>query len=192
MNKNLEKAVRIIKRGGIVIFPTDTAFGIGCRIDDDMAVKKIFAIKKRSTDNALLVLVDSTEMAEKYVEIPGDVREKLINKYWPGGLTIFLPCKQNMVPPLVRANSKVLAVRWPNHKEIEEVIKAVGVPIIATSANISGEPTPYSLDEVDKILCNHVDYIMKGDCTYKKESTIIDTTVSPWEIIREGAVKLNL
>lgn len=192
MNEDLEKAVEILKNGGIVIFPTDTAFGIGCRIDDEKAVKRVFEIKKRPYNAALLVLVDSVKMAERYVEIPKDARDKLVNKYWPGGLSLFFKCKQEKVPDIVRADSHVLAVRWPNHKIIEEVIRQVGVPIIATSANISGEPTPYSLTEVNRALLNQVDYVMRGECTYKKESTIIDTTVNPWNIVRYGTIKVEL
>lgn len=192
MSKNLEDAIRILRGGGIVIFPTDTAFGIGCRMDDEKAVKKVFEIKKRPFKEALLVLVDSIKMAEKYVEIPDDVRDKLVNKYWPGGLTLFFKCKQRKVPVIVRAGSNVLAVRWPDHKMIERVIRRVGVPIIATSANISGETTPYSLAEVNPVLLRQVNYVMKGECTYKKESTIIDTTVKPWNVIRYGAIEVEL
>ncbi len=189
---NVKEAVDVFKNGGIVIFPTDTAYGIGCRMDNEISVKRIFEIKKRSLGNALLILVDSVKMAEEYVEIPEGVKERLISKYWPGGLSLFLKCKPGKVPGVVTANTPILAVRWPDHNEIEEVIHEVGVPIIATSANISGEETPYSLDQVNKALLEQVDYVMSGECTYKKESTIVDTTVSPWKIVRQGAVKVYL
>lgn len=191
MNKDLKKAADILKKGGVVIFPTDTAFGIGARFDDEKAVRRVFEIKKRSFDNALLVLVDSIKMAEKYVVIPDDVKVKLVLKYWPGGLSLFFRTKPGQVSKIVTADTPILAVRWPNHKEMERVIKKVGVPIIATSANISGRTTPYSLDEVDKKVTEQVDYVLSGECTYKKESTIIDTTVKPWKIIREGVVRVE-
>lgn len=192
MSKNSIRAIEVFNKGGIVIFPTDTAYGIGCRMDNETSVRRVFEIKKRSLDNALLVLVNSLEMAEKYVEIPQDVREKLVNKYWPGGLSIFLNTKPGKVPGIVTANSSVLAVRWPDHKIIEKIISGVGVPIIATSANISGGQTPYSLNEVDSKLLEKVDFVLEGECTYKKESTIIDCTVEPWKIIRQGAVQLEI
>lgn len=188
---NTQKAIEVLKNGGVVIFPTDTAYGIGCRMDDETAVKRVFDIKKRLLDNALLVLVDSIEMAEKYVMF---YHRSLIfvKKYWPGGLTVFLPCKKELVPSIVRAGADILAVRFPKHKIIEQIIHEVGVPIIATSANISGESTPYSLDQVDKKLIDQVDYVMDGECTYKQESTIVDCTVNPWKIVRSGAVEIEL
>lgn len=190
-NTNTEKAIETLKSGGIVIFPTDTAVGIGCRMDDEKAVRRVFEIKKRAFDNALLVLVDSIGMAEEYVEIPDDVRKKLVEKYWPGGLSLFLKTKPGKVPGIVTAGTNVLAVRWPKHKAMEEIIREVGVPIIATSANISGDVTPYSLEQVDKTILDQADYVMEGECTYKQESTIIDLTVKPWKVVREGAVKVE-
>src|SRR3989344_5543655 len=130
-----QKVIEIFKRGGVVVFPTDTAFGIGCRMDDEKAVKRIFDIKQRARSEALLVLVESVRMAEKYVEIPAEAREKLINKHWPGGLSIFLKTKPGKVLGIVTANTDILAVRWPRHKIIEKMIREVKVPIIATSAN---------------------------------------------------------
>lgn len=183
---NIEETIDVLRKGGVAIFPTDTAFGIGCRMDNVDAVKRIFEIKQRSLDNAVLVLVDSIEMAEEYVEIPQDVKTKLVKRYWPGGLSIFFKCKEGKVPGVVTANTQVLAIRWPDHKVMEQVIKEVGVPIVATSANRSGEATPYTLEELDEGVVEQVDTVLKGECTFKKESTIIDTTVTPWKTIRMG------
>lgn len=187
-----QKAIKIFKEGGVVIFPTDTAFGIGCRMDDKKAVERIFNIKRRAYSEALLVLVDSIEMAQEYVEIPAEAREKLVNKYWPGGLSIFFKTKNGKVPGVVTANSNILAVRWPKHKDMEEIIRQVGVPIIATSANRSGEATPYKLKDVDQEILKQADAVLMGECTYEKESTIVDTTIKPWKFIRHGAVEVKL
>src|SRR5690348_10879973 len=100
---DVAKAIEVLKDGGIVIFPTDTAFGIGCRIDDEDAVKRLFTIRKRPETKAVPVLVSSLHMAQKYVqEVPQDVIEKLIKPFWPGALTIVLSCKKEMIPDLVR------------------------------------------------------------------------------------------
>ena len=189
---NTQKAVNIIKNGGIIIFPTDTAYGIGCRIDKEDAVDRIFKIKERSKKNPLLVLVDSIKMAEEYVEIPSEVRHKLLDVYWPGGLSVFFKTKKNKVLGIVTANKPVLAIRLPRHKVLQEVIHTVGVPIVATSANKSGEATPYAVDSIDADTKRQVDMVLDGECTYKKESTIIDATINPWKIVREGAVKVKL
>lgn len=188
---NTQKAIQLFREGKVGIFPTDTAFGIGCRMDDSAAVERVFEAKQRARDNALLVLVDSLKMAEKYVEVPDDVREKLIDTHWPGGLSIFFKTKPGMVLPIVTANTNVLAIRLPDHKGIEHIIHEVGVPIIATSANKSGGVTPYTMEEIDSEMLERVDFVLAGECTYKTESTIIDTTVTPWKTIREGAVKLS-
>ena len=189
--KNIEKAIKILKEGGIVIFPTDTAYGIGCRIDAVESVKKVFDIKKRDYSKALLALVDSMEMAKEYVSIPKSIREKVLNVYWPGGLTVFLKCNLEKVPSIVRSGEESLAIRLPDHKDIRNIIKQVGVPILATSANFSGEPTPYSMSEVNKALISQVDFVLNGECTFRKQSTILDCTVEPWKIIRQGAIRIS-
>lgn len=188
----INKAVEVFSSGGVVVFPTDTAVGIGCRMDKDEAVSRVYKIKQRDFKNPLLVLVDSIEMAKKYVQIPEEVEEKLINKHWPGGITIIFNCKEGMVSNLVNSNTNTLAVRLPDHQGILEVIRRVKVPIIATSANISGKKTPYKISEVDEGLKLQADFIMDGECTYKLQSTIVDTTVNPWNVIREGAVELKI
>lgn len=189
---NIQEIIEIFKKGGIVIFPTDTAYGIGCRMDNEDAVRRVYEIKQRSLDSALLVLVDSVEMAEEYVEIPEDVKEKLIKLYWPGGLTIFLKTRMGKVPGIITANKDILAVRWPKHKILNGIIHEVGVPIIATSANRSGEETPYVLEDLDEGIVEQVGTVLKGECTYGKESTIIDCTVEPWKMIREGAIDVRI
>lgn len=186
---NIQEAIKVFKKGGIVVFPTDTAYGIGCRMDNPESVGKVFNIKKRNLNDALLVLVDSFEMAEEYVTF--DSRSlMLVKKYWPGGLSIFLNTKPGKVPRIVTANSNILAVRWPKHEIIEKIISGVGVPIIATSANMSGGETPYALDKVDKKILDQADFVLDGECTYKQESTIIDCSKSPWKMIRKGAVEI--
>lgn len=192
MNKDITRAIHVFKDGGVVVFPTDTVFGIGCRMDDDKAVARVFDIKNRSLDNAVLVLVDSIEMAEKYVEVPDEVSRKLVAKHWPGGLSIFFKTKPGKVPSIVTAGTDILAVRYPDHPEIIQVIREVGVPIVATSANRSGQKTPYKLGGLDEGMVEQVDFVLPGACTYEEESTIIDTTVNPWKVIREGAVKIDL
>lgn len=191
MDQKIEKAIEVFKSGGIVIFPTDTAIGIGCKIDAVESVRRVFDIKKRDYNKPLLALIGSIEMADNYVSIPDDVREKVLNKYWPGGLTVFLKCNLEKVPSVVRSGTDSLAIRLPDHNDILNIINQVGLPILATSANISGKSTPYSIAEVDRELVSKVEFVLDGECTLKKESTILDCTVTPWKIIREGAVKLN-
>ena len=191
MENNIDDVVKKIKEGKIGIFPTDTAYGIGCRADNEEAVKKIYKIRNRPQEKALLILVSSVAMASEYAEVSVDVKEKLIDRYWPGGLTIILPCKTEKIPPAVRAGGPTIAIRLPNNPMICEVIEKVGVPVVAPSANFSGDPTPLSLEEVNKELLKEVDFVLPGVCTMKGISTIIDTTVSPWKVEREGVIQLD-
>ncbi len=191
MNKNFDRALNIIKKGGIVIFPTDTAFGVGCRIDDKRAVGRLFALRKRSHDKAVPVLVSSIKMAEEYAEnIAPEVRV-LMRKYWPGGLTIVLLCKKGKVPDLVRGGGYTVGLRIPNHVTVRQLIEKVGVPILAPSANFSGGQTPYRFSEIDLNLAKLVDFVLPGRCSVKKASTVIDCSKKTFKVLREGAVKIN-
>lgn len=192
MDKQIGEAVKVFKNGGIVIFPTDTAFGIGCRIDNKDAVERLFEIRRRPKTKAVPVLFDTIDMARKYVrEIPQKA-ESLMKKYWPGALTIILCCNRVNVPLLVRGGGETLGVRIPNHKIIREIISKVGVPILGPSANFSGEKTPYSFKELDKKLIRLVDFVVSGETGGgKMASTVIDCSRKPWKIIREGATKIS-
>lgn len=184
------KAVQILKEGGIVIFPTDTAFGIGCRIDDENAVKRLFKIRKRSETKAVPVLVSSVSMAQTYLQpIPQKVIN-VMNKYWPGALTIVLQSKIEEIPALVRGGGETIGVRMPNHQIALALITGVDVPIVGTSANFAGEPTPYQFDALDGELVKLVDYVVPGECDTKIASTVIDCTKEPWKIVRQGAIIL--
>ena len=192
MNKNrMEEIANILNKGGIIIFPTDTAFGIGCRIDNQKAVEKLLKIKKRPLNQLTPVLVSNLEMAKKYIEsIPKGVEEKLIRKFWPGALTIILKAKENLVPELVRGGGENLGVRIPNNKNLLKIIDLVGVPILGPSANFSQEKTPFSTEELDPNLIKLIDYVMEGDSIIKNVSTVIDCTSENWKILRQGAVRI--
>lgn len=191
--EEIKQAIKILKEGGIVIFPTDTAFGIGCRIDDEEAIKRLFTIRKRPQTQATPVLVDTVKMAQEFVQpIPKDVVDRLIEPYWPGALTIILPCLTDKVPALVRGGGRTLGVRIPNHPTTRAIIQGVGVPILGPSANFHGEATLYSFESLSKELIQQVDFVVPGECTVKQASTVIDCSKSPWQIIRQGAVKIEL
>lgn len=193
MNEKAKKTIEIFKNGGVVIFPTDTAFGIGCRIDMPDSVERVYEIRKRPREKAVLALVSTIEMAQEYLEpIPSRVRSDLMEKYWPGGLTIILRCKEEEVPSVVRGGGETLGVRLPAHEEIRKIIQEVGIPIIAPSANFAGGKTPFSRAEVDKKLITQVDFVLPGECTVKMPSTVIDCSKQPWKILRQGAIKLTL
>ena len=192
MTNEVQQAIEILNQGGIVVFPTDTAFGVGCRMDDRQAVERLLKLKKRPKGQAVPVLVDSLEMAQKYLLPLQDRVLELMKKYWPGALTIVLPCKTEMVPSLVRGGGQTLGVRWPNHPVVQKIIKGVGVPILGPSANFHGDPTPYKFSDLNPELLEQVDFVLKGEeSRWHKPSTVIDCSQKPWKIIRQGVIRIN-
>lgn len=187
----IDKAAEIVKSGGIVIFPTDTAFGIGCAVDNIESIDRLFKIRERPEDKATPLLVDSLDMARKYADIDNLVEEKLINKYWPGALTIVVKANKNTVPALVRGNGENVGLRIPNQEVVLELIKKAGVAILGPSANFHQKNTPFEYSDLDPDLVKKVDFVLDGECLLKEASTVIDTTSSPWKILRQGAIKVE-
>lgn len=190
MNKSLDSVIEIVKKGGIVIFPTDTAFGIGCRIDDEIAVRRLFKLRKRKETKAVPVLASSIRMVEDYVKEISPEARSLMEKYWPGGLTIVLKCKKEKIPSLVRGGGETIGIRIPAHQTTRELIKRIGVPILGPSANFSGGRTPFDISELDQNLVRSVDYVLPGRCTIKKPSTVLDILKKPYKVLRQGAVRI--
>lgn len=192
MENKLKKAIEILKQGGIVIFPTDTAYGIGCRINNEKAVEKLFKTRKRPKTQAVPVLVSSIKMAENYL-LPFENKVRaLMKKHWPGGLTIIYPCQTKKIPLFVRGGGKTLGVRIPDHQIPLLLIKELETPIIGTSANFHGEKTPYCFEDLNQELIKKVDYVIKGECQKGKASTVIDCSKKPWRILRQGVVDIKL
>jgi L-threonylcarbamoyladenylate synthase len=188
----IKEAAGIIKSGGIVIYPTDTAFGIGCRIDNEESIKRLFEARKRPETQAVPVLFDSIARVEQYVEnISEEVRDKLLGKHWPGALTVIFKAKAEKVPPLVRGGGETIGARIPDHETIQKLIELSDVPILGPSANFHGESTPFKYEDLDPELIKMVDFVLEGNTKGQAASTVIDTTVLPWKIIREGAVKID-
>ena len=116
----------------------------------------------------------------------------MIAKYWPGALTIVIPCIKEKVPELVRGKGNNLGVRMPDHEVALEIIKGVGVPLLGPSANFHGEVTPFIFEELDTELIKLVDYVVPGECRSKQASTVIDCSVTPWKILRQGVINLSI
>jgi L-threonylcarbamoyladenylate synthase len=192
MNKKIENAIDILNNGGIIIYPTDTAFGIGCRIDKIEAVKKLFEIRQRPIDMAVPILVSGLEMAKNYGDFSKDVIEKLTNPYWPGALTVVVEANKEKVADLVRGGKNTIGIRMPDNKDILEVINSIGVPLLGPSANFHGANTPFKLEDLDLDFVKLVDLVLEGDCYLNQASTVIDTSKTPWEILRQGYIKVKI
>lgn len=173
MNKDkLKKAMKILKSGGIVAFPTETVFGIGALLSEPDAIKKIFRIKNRRRNKPLQILVSNMVQAKKLGKFNKKALD-LTKKFWPGPFTLVL-YKKKTVPKLVTGGSSKVGIRMPGHKIALDLIKKVG-PIVATSANKSGESPALSVKEVENKL-KEVDYILPGRVKSGKASKVIDVT----------------
>ncbi len=188
--KDIQKPVDVLNAGGIIIYPTDTAFGIGCRIDDHKAVDRLFTIRKRPRTQPTPVLVASIDMALAYFDHPSYIVRHFIKQYWPGALTIIAPCKKNLIYSPIRGGGETVGLRMPNHQIPLRIIEAVGVPILGPSANFHGKETPFRQEDLDPELVKLVDFVVPGECILKQASTVVDCSIDPYKTIRQGAVAL--
>lgn len=188
-SEEIAQAIKVLQQGGIVIFPTDTAFGMGCRIDRHESIERLFMIRQRPLAMTPPVLVSSLEMAEEFASFSDDIKKQLIQKYWPGALTVIVPAKEQ-VDELVQKDGGI-GLRLPNHPTPQALISGVGIPVIGTSANFHGNPTPYKTNDLDPELTKLVDYVVEGACTVCRESTVISCLHEPWKILRQGAVTVK-
>ena len=156
METDLHQSLEVLRRGGVILYPTDTVWGIGCDATSRTAVESIYAIKKRNEAQALLTLVDGREMLDEYVEnIPAIAFQLIEEAVKP--LSIIYPKAKNLPDNLV-ANNGSIGIRIVNDPFCRQLIKTFGKPIVSTSANISGEPTPGTFDEISEEIRTAVDY----------------------------------
>ena len=186
--KIIKELGKELKNGKIFVYPTDTVYGIGCDPFNIISVKRIYEIKKRNIKKGLPILVNSIESAENFAIIT-KLAKKLMEKFWPGQLTIVLP-KKNNVPEIISGGIKTIAIRQPNSlitRLLANELDSGG--IIGTSANLSGLPPPISVNEAINQLGEKVDYYIDGGITDKKvPSTIIDLTENKPKLLREGSI----
>lgn len=184
MDEGLKQGVRVLKRGGLVVYPTDTLYGLGCNALDEKAVRRVFEAKSRSLNNPLPMAVDSLEMMRKYALV-NELVERIAKKFLPGPLTLVL--KKKKLPDVLTAGLPNVAVRIPKSDATLKLIKQAGFPITATSANVSGRPPPVTVEEVEEQIS--VDLILDaGRLGMRMPSTILDLTGRP-KILRVGKVK---
>ncbi len=187
----LIEATKIISEGGIVAFPTESFYGLGVDATNSHAINKVFQIKKRDRNLPILILISSLRDLPRYaVHIPSRAK-RLGKKFWPGGLTMVFQASPVLSSALTSNTGKV-GIRISSHPIANAISKSLNVPITATSANISGMAPCIKADQVVEWFNNGVDLILDGGETQGKHpSTILDVTIDPPLIIREGIVKLE-
>lgn len=179
---NIKKAAQLLKSGGVVIFPTDTVYGIGCLYNNKEGLLKIYKIKNRPPSLPFPILVSSIDQAGTIVDMNNQAIN-LAKEYWPGGLTI--------IANSIDGKYKI-GVRMPNSKIALTLIKEAGSPVVGTSANFHGQKSVANFESLDPELIKLADYVLKGECQKGTESTVVDTTGEKINIIRQGAVKVSI
>jgi len=188
IQQQVERGISILRQGGIVAYPTDTVYGLGAGADLPHAVERIYEIKERPRNMPLPLLLADTSQITRVAEPVPLIAWLFIHNFLPGALTIVLP-KSSSVPDIITGGGKTVAVRIPAHPVPIALIKGLGTPIVGTSANLSGQPSPLTADEVYSQLGDKIDLIIDGGrCSGGKESTIVDVTGEIPVVLREGAI----
>lgn len=185
----IREAARILKAGGLVIFPTDTLYGLAANIYNDVALKRVFEVKKRPLNKPLPVLIsDPGELSSLAQQIP-PLAKTLMDFFWPGSLTLVFK-KTAKVPALMTAGMDSVAVRIPDHPVSLALIREAGFPLTGPSANISGMEPPVTAEEAARNLEEKADLVIdSGPCSVGAPSTVLDLTGSRPRILREGAIR---
>lgn len=187
-SKKIFLAVELLKRGEPVVFPTETVYGLGAPVFDSEAVSKIFFIKGRPSDNPLIVHVSSIEEALGLVEEVPSSFFHLASNFWPGPLTLVLKRKAE-VPSIVSGGQPTVAIRMPAHEIALQLIRALGSPIVAPSANLSGKPSPTCVKDVMEDLDGKVSLILDGGpCSIGIESTVLSLVHAEPVLLRPGQI----
>lgn len=190
--EKIGKAVALLKRGGVIAFPTETFYGLGADARNEAAIGKIFDVKGREFNNPILVVIGEPGQVDLFArDIPAQSLA-LMKRFWPGPVTILFRAAADVSPKLTAGSGKI-GIRLTSHPIARELARKLGGPLTATSANHSGAPECSSTAEVLAQLEGKIDAVVDGGLTPGgKGSTVVDTTVSPVRVLREGVIPAAL
>jgi len=172
-NMKIKEIANVLNKGGIIVYPTDTVYGIGCLINFPNSIEKVFEIKQRSKTNPVLIMVRDLETLKEYTEFNLQ-EEKVILKNIKKPVSFVIPTKKGKIPGIINANGNTVGVRFPNTRFLKKLFKEIQHPLITTSANISGEPFPRRFKEINEGILKKVDLTIKGRNLSGKPSKLID------------------
>lgn len=187
----IQEAARLLKEGKLVAFPTDTLYGLGANATDPMAVEGVFSAKNRPKDKPLLVLARDLDMVQELVEDMDPLACKVMNRFWPGPLTVILIASPRLPPSLTGQTGRI-GVRVPDSLISQSLLRAASLPLTASSANRSGGKNPMDAQTVWEELAGAIDLLLDGGPVAGMASTILDLTLRPPRIIRQGPVPSHL
>jgi L-threonylcarbamoyladenylate synthase len=184
---SLTRAVEVLRGGGVIAFPTDTVYGVGAHGLLNDAVERLYAVKGRPAEKAIPLLLASAAEVESVARDISPAARALMRRFWPGALSIILK-KQPHLPPAVSSTDTV-AVRVPAHPVVRDLIRALGAPLAATSANRSGEPELLDAQAIAAVLGGALDLILDGGrCAGGVPSTVVDASGATLRVLRVGAI----
>lgn len=189
-NLDMNKIVSALRAGEVLVYPTETVYGLGCDATNQEAVNKIFSIKKRQQEKSVLVIAADLNMMLDYIEWTPKLQE-LADKYWPGPLTIVAPIKfQNDLASGVIAQDNTIAFRVTDHPLAHELSEKLGRPLVSTSANIAAMSNPYEIEQVIKMFAEEIDQpdiiIDGGELSHRSPSTIVKLIGDDIVVLRQG------
>lgn len=191
----LDEAAALLRRGELVAFPTETVYGLGAIATKEQAVAKVFQAKGRPSDNPLIVHVkDAQQVFDYAAEVP-ELAKELMERFWPGPLTIILPVKPGVFPANVNNDQETVAFRMPNQHSALRLIDLVGAPLVGPSANLSGKPSPTSVDHVMQDFDGVIAGVVAGDTDQAQigvESTVVRPMSDRLIILRPGAITQSM
>ncbi|WP_295773158.1 L-threonylcarbamoyladenylate synthase [uncultured Mucilaginibacter sp.] len=174
LRDEVHKAFEVVKQGGIILYPTDTIWGIGCDATNTEAIQRIFELKQRPQEKSMIILLDADHKLESYVAEVSSIAYDLI-EFAENPLTLVMPGAKNVSPSLINADGSI-AVRVSKHPFCQQLIQRMRKPLVSTSANISGQPSPQNFSQISAEVIEGVDYVVnvdQHDLTAKKPSTIM-------------------
>jgi L-threonylcarbamoyladenylate synthase len=187
----IEEATQVLREGGLIGYPTETVYGLGADAYNEEALKRLFKIKGREVGKPISILIGNMEMLEEVTSRIPPLAMRLIRGHWPGALTIIFEASRTC-PPILTGDRGKIGVRMSPHPIAQKLLEAFKGPITSTSANLSGMPSLSDPHELYRVFRGRVGLIVDGGKTKGEgESTVIDVTVSPPRVVREGVIKLK-
>jgi len=182
----IEEGIRVIKNGGLVAFPTDTVYGLGVNAERSDAVEKLYQLKRRPREKPLILFLAKKEEIVDFAEIVPLLAQRLMNRFWPGPLTLIFKASE-ISPPTLTSNEREVGIRIPSHPIPQKLIEKNKILLATTSANFSGEPNPLRANEINIHLAEGIDLLLDGgEALLGEESTVVRATSSQIQLIRDG------
>lgn len=182
---DIDKLVEVINNGNLAIVPTDTVYGIIADATNENAINKVYEAKRRVYNKPLIIMVSSLEMLFRYVDNVGDIERKLIERYWPGKLTILFK-KSSKLSGLINNNGEFIGIRYPDNEELIKLMNRLDKPLVSTSANIANEGTITTVDKIRDDLLKYIDYVYDDGFREDIPSTIVKIVNNKIEFLRKG------